>query len=187
MCECKSQSPRESLCFSDFPRFSTQFYLRVAAGRPCPQLALAVLVSGLPVRSEAEQAVRICCVTGAWQREGSVGRGGWHGSGTIPSWLSGAVWVPTLSSAPETLSYPRACSTTNGDTSPIAIFLTGITSILQRSWRRGNLIQSYFSMSVHSALSFGLLLSFHTREQSRWARMASLSWISDGGHSSSPC
>ncbi len=37
---------------------------------------------------------------------------------------------------------PRACYTANGDTSPIAIFLTGIIPILQRPGRWGNVIQS---------------------------------------------
>ncbi|RXN06384.1 hypothetical protein ROHU_027233 [Labeo rohita] len=101
---------------------------------------MAMLGSGLPVRNEAAQAARICCVTGAWQREGSVGREGWHGSGTIPSWLSGVVCVPTLSFAPETPrgdNRPKACYAANGDTSPIAIFLTGISYIPQRSGRPG--------------------------------------------------
>lgn len=106
--------------------------------------------SGLPVRNEAAQATRICCVTGAWQREGSVGRDGWHGSGTIPSWLSGVVCVPALSFAPETPrgdNRTRACYTANGDTSPIAIFLTGISPILQRSGVRGNVIQSNLNIT----------------------------------------
>lgn len=120
MCECKLESLHESLCFSDFPSFHAQFYLREAAGRPCCQLTLVIFSSGLPVRNEAAQAARICCVTGAWQREGSVGRNSWHGSGTIPSWLSGVVCVPALSFAPETPrgeNCPRACYTANGDTS----------------------------------------------------------------------